>query len=551
MKVHYLNKILFSVFTLLIGLNLVSCLDEGSETFPLEGGDLFEIVEGRWRIASSEIYDAENRQYVADMPDDELLYSVLSLTQDGFTLEQPGLHAEELDIYINDEDPQDVMINGVYYRIVSLGQEKMVVESYRYVNGEEYIHRYVFDRISGVERPESPVNDPEDIDRNEDENATSVVSTSESRTIVRGGYTLIVPKGAVPANSNGDDGHVAFSIQHTDDMPTALPSGVTAVQNGNVKIEPMGFTFSSPLEVKIPLEGFAPSDVTLYRYDEASRRWVVIPWSAINADGTATVSVLELGQFVLAKNAPSSTSSLGGIHINSRYIEPGYYYYLTLTPTGNTSGSSRSIAFTANGNDLYMAGIPKGTYNAVITREARVATQQEASAVQTYNEVLQVNVTNTLIAGNGGYATYSGWTELTLSSAGWNEGRPAAWGDETITYGTGKFQATLTWVNESGNTTDYDLHLTTPSGEVYYRNKREGSFELDRDVISELGNAVENIYSINDNFTPGNYKVRVHHYGGATGKRFNCRILVNGVVVKSVTGVQDSDYADIYSFTIE
>ena len=140
---------------------------------------------------------------------------------------------------------------------------------------------------------------------------------------------------------------------------------------------------------------------------------------------------------------------------------------------------------------------------------------------------------------------------MTLSSAGWNEGRPAAWGEETVTYGTGKFQATLTWINESGNTTDYDLHLTTPSGEVYYMNKRQGSFELDRDVIDALGNAVENIYSINDSFERGTYKVRVHHYGGATGKRFNCRILVNGVVVKSVTGVQDSGYADIYTFAIE
>lgn len=549
MKRNIFSKIYFALLSALMCFSLTSCLDDGLETFPLEEGNMAMLAEGRWRISSSSLYDAETRVFVADMPDDDLLYSVLELTKDGFTLEKPGLDVEELDVELDEEDTQNVYINGEPYRVVSLGAGKMVVECLREVNDEDLIQRYVFDRIGAL--PETPTDDPDDIDRNEDDNATSVVSTSESRTIVRGGYTLIVPKGAVPRNSNGTDGRVAFSIQHTDELPISLPSGTTAVENGNVKIEPMGFTFGSPLEIKVPLHGFKASDVTLYRYDEATRRWVVVPWSAVNADGTATVSVLELGQFVLVKNASSQASNIGGIHISNRYIESGYYYYLTLTPTGSTSGAARSIAFTANGNDLYMAGLPKGTYNAVITREARTATQHASTGVQTYNEVIQVNVTNTLVAGAGGYNTYTGWTEMTLSSAGWNEGRPAAWGEETVTYGTGKFQATLTWINESGNTTDYDLHLTTPSGEVYYMNKRQGSFELDRDVIDALGNAVENIYSINDSFERGNYKVRVHHYGGATGKRFNCRILVNGVVVKSVTGVQDSGYADIYTFAIE
>ncbi|MBQ7634744.1 MAG: hypothetical protein IJS89_04145 [Bacteroidaceae bacterium] len=524
-------------------MGLASCLDDGEETFPLEPGDALALAEGEWRVSQSQLLDPVTGKYVSDMPDDDLLRADVRIEGETVIIDD-GYDEWEVD-FSTDEEGTYVYLGRRAYRLISLGEGRMVLEAERTVNDEDYIHRYIIDRTAFSDRPE--YDDPEDADRNDDESATSVVSSTQSRTIIRGGYTLVVPKGAVPRNSNGDEGRVAFSIQRTGELPAALSSGYTVVEGGGVKAEPMGFTFACPLEFKVPLHGNNANDVTLLRWDEATRRWVVVPWSRINSDGTASVSVLELGQFVLAKKSAAT----GGIHINSRYIQSGYYYYLTLTPTGSTSGAARSIAFTADGNDLYMAGVPKGTYNATITREARGTTQQASTATETYNEVISVNITNTLTPGSGGYDTYSGWTEITLSGSGWNSGRPVVWGDETVTYGTGKFQATLTWVNESGNTTDYDLHLTTPNGEVYYSNKRAGSFELDRDVISELGNAVENIYSINDTFTAGTYKVRVHHYGGATGKRYNCRILVNGVVVKSVNGVQDSGYADIYSFTIE
>ena len=73
-----------------------------------------------------------------------------------------------------------------------------------------------------------------------------------------------------------------------------------------------------------------------------------------------------------------------------------------------------------------------------------------------------------LSEGNGGLDSYTGWTELTENDIAWRRvllGKrtsDSSWGEETKTYGTGKFQATLTWVNVSGNITDYDLHLTVP-----------------------------------------------------------------------------------------
>ena len=152
-------------------------------------------------------------------------------------------------------------------------------------------------------------------------------------------------------------------------------------------------------------------------------------------------------------------------------------------------------------------------------------------------------------------STFSGWTDIKLDNIFWNDGRSDAWGTITTTYGTGKFQATLTWVNPSeAEHTDYDLHLYGPDNlHVFFTNKKQGCFELDRDWISNPGNAVENIYSVRDNFTPGRYQVKVHHYNGVMGRRYNCRVIINGVVVKSVSGAigTNKQFDDIYSFNVE
>ena len=89
-----------------------------------------------------------------------------------------------------------------------------------------------------------------------------------------------------------------------------------------------------------------------------------------------------------------------------------------------------------------MAGVEPGTYSASITRENRSSTNSDASTTEsaTLNDI---KVSTTLTKGNGGYDTYTGWTELSLSNIIWSNGRPGNWGEATKTYGTGKFQATL------------------------------------------------------------------------------------------------------------
>ena len=378
---------------------------------------------------------------------------------------------------------------------------------------------------------------------------TTVVSTDESKTLTKDGFTLTVPYGAVPQNNAGTNGKVAFSMSHPDNLPAPIPEGYTMVTGGDMKIEPMNFTFESPLTLDVSTHGYNPSELALLRYNENTGMWEIVPFSSVDSD-YVSVSILELGYFVLVRK---SDMQLGGVHISKRYLDEDYYYYLTLTPIGSGSNTTKSISFASNGHDLYMANIPLGNYTVTVSRELRNSLSNASERVESYSTSVNASVDTRLVAGNGGYNTYTGWTEIELGNS-WRTGRPSVWGETTVTYGTGKFQATLTWVNTSSSATDYDLHLYGPSDmHVFYSNKHSTSFELDRDWLTETGNAIENIYSINDSFTPGTYYVKVHHFSGMTGKRYNCRVIVDGVVDKSVSGTINTNklFDDIYTFTVQ
>lgn len=397
----------------------------------------------------------------------------------------------------------------------------------------------VLEKGEKIEQPDEPEGDP-----------TKVVSSDESATVSSGGFELTVPKGSVPKNDSGENGRVAFSISHVDeaDLPKGLPAGASLFGDNSIKIEPMNFVFSSPLVLRCP----AGNNVALLRYNDFTDSWETVPFSSRNADGSYNASLIELGYFVLVEY-PQQLSQLGGVRVSARYLSEEYYYYLTLIPVDGTDGSVKKIAYAPNGSPLYMVNVAKGTYTAVLSREKRTQLSATAENIE-YSETRKVTVDKNLVAGDGGYSTYTGWTDIDFSNVKWYGGRTSAWGNTTTTYGTGKFQATLTWVNHSTSTyTDYDLHLYGPDVHVYFSNKHEGCFELDRDWIKDPGNAVENIYSISDNFTPGEYHVKVHHFSGQLGKRYNCRVIMNGVVVKSVSGSisTNSAYDEIYTFTVE
>lgn len=555
----------FLGFMAFFGMMMTSCLESGEETIVLEQGDGYGLLTGSWMVERSELYDLNTHKMHSDMPDDGDLKSVLtfSVNNTGGVVTADG-ESSTFEWNLKDGG-QRLEIGDKSFYLTSLGKALMAIESPRTVNGSDYNHRFVLKKVATVSVPDNSEEeepDEDDPDNEEPNNETPNTDIEDGGTMIvtsdaggsfrNNGVTVNVPRGAVPYNASGNSGRVAFSISFNDDLPASLPSGTTLLPNGSIKIEPMNFTFNLPIDIRIPLNGSDPSEVSVYWYDASTGQWVLIPFTSINSDGTATISVLELGYFIVVKNPGNSSDVMttGGVHINGCYFENGYTYYLTLTPKNVTGASANKIASTSNGQDLYMAGLAMGVYTVTIVRE-RIGGDPDSDLTTIWATLPDVEIVNGLIKGSGDYSTYRGWMEIALVEVHWVSGRPNNWGDATATYGTGKFQATLTWVNVNGDATDYDLHLSTPSGEVYWRDKRKGAFELDYDWLLSPGNAIENIYSVHDSFDPGTYTVRVHHFGGAPGKRLNCRIIVNGTVVKSVTGALDSGYADIYTFTIE
>lgn len=548
-----LNRIKITWSIVLAGLMmLTSCLDDGEETISLEQGDPYEMITGKWSVVSASVIyeDEDESQITSDLPDDDRLWATLDFSSTGtYTEQRVGSISADKHPYSLSGEPLDyvLQLNGNTYEITSMGKKKMYLRQYVYADGVYAAKQYVLNKIGDSEEaaPVPPVHDQ-----------TTVVSSDEYKVIQYGGYALTVPKGAVPKNDKGEAGKVAFSFQMTDELPAALPSNLEFT--GKVlKVEPLNFTFSSPLTLKVP----APvnSGLLLYQYDAAKLQWVLVPFSSQDATG-ATVNITGLGYFVLVKERDASHTGGIRITISDKSYESGYLYYATIySVNGNNAAAQNLVGTTAaaQGRTIYFANVPMNVgYNIRIVREKRRDLQNPATQTEYTTRTVYTFVSNPLTVTGSKLENFTGWTNVTadFTSSDWQNGRPGEWGTVTTTYGTGKFQATLTWVNTGSNSTDYDLHLYGPDNlHVYFGSKRQGCFELDRDWLHAAGNATENLYSIDDNFPAGNYTVKVHHYGGVTGKPYNCRIIVNNTVVVSRTGAiqRNGVFDDIYHFTIQ
>lgn len=531
-------KLILVALPMMLGLS--SCLDEGEETFVLEQGNIEELIQANWNVGKVALYDTETGVYLSDVLNDPALgYTYILDLDEGSTVIDPEDNGRTL-VWSFSDNEKYITLNGSTFYIESLGKELMVLSRTEEVNGEYYIVKYYLNNRGNLSNGE---------DEGEEDDETYVVSTDNHGYFRRAGYGFNIPTGAVPKGDNGQNGSVAFSAQGVPlaELPANAPSGVRFVDGSAILANPTSFTFASPIVIDVPLNGVSLENAVLMMWDAVHNKWVEVPFSSMKDGNTARISTLELGYFVLAER--TSGNSLGGIKINKAQLSRDYIYYLTLTPANGSSSSS--IAFSAQGEDLYMSNLPLQNYHAQITREKRTSLNANAASIETATTTFDVNVRTALQGSGSSFASLTGWTVIDLGGVLWQAGRPSFWADETVTYGTGTFQATLTWINYSGQTTDYDLHLTTPnSNEVYYANRSADGFTLDRDMISELGNCVENIFSVSENLPAGTYKVRVHHYGGATGRQYSCRVILNGRVVTVYSGVTNSGYQDIYNFTL-
>ena len=375
---------------------------------------------------------------------------------------------------------------------------------------------------------------------------TKSFTTSTSGYFTFDNYSIFVAKGTVPKLTNGSDGTVVFSIETKatlDSGISPLPVGYTLVGK-YVKFGPDGFNFAYP--VKMQFNGTSETSaehLVAMRYYPETGQWNRV--TVANLDTVGRIIGIDgdsprLGIYALVRTPDKAFDSQGGIEYGSS-TEP-YWYTLTVksctftypsqyswfnngTCVGYTFSSGTNATGTSPINPVH-AHLPQGQYEVWVSRKGT------DGILYTYSVAAPVSINNPLVY--TGWGSISGWTGLSLPGGGtWVQGSPSNWPTPTVPYGSGVFQATLTWINGSGNDVDLDLHLVMPSGEdVYYGHlvANDSSFALDRDWTHPLGNAIENIYSLKTSLPTGTYHTKVYYFSGSVPKSFNARVLYNGNV---------------------
>lgn len=393
--------------------------------------------------------------------------------------------------------------------------------------------------------------------------ATGTYSSTSGGTVsTASGYAVSVIAGAIPKNVDGQPASVTFSIETSVSAPASLPAGA-ALKGEVVRFGPDGFYFQWPVRVRMKYPADVdPSTLTVMFYDLVAARWIALPASGVDpAQKFITVDVLTLGYFALAvlssTGKVSTSSAFGGFVFDNP--EPGKWYTLTVRSVSNwvypwqeTWFGSQIVGRTGSTGTSVIGGPDSKTYILLpqASYEIWVSVTDGSGVFYTYTLPLSGRITQEVIYGT----VTTGWTPIGMLPSGgsWVLGLPTSWPQPTVTYGTGVFQATLTWVNNSSKVTDYDLHLYGPNNiHVYYasRTSPDSSFRLDRDWRSALGHATENIYSMRNSFPTGAYRVTVVHYSGSANS-YSVRILRGGSVRTYSGSTSASGETEIASFNL-
>lgn len=398
--------------------------------------------------------------------------------------------------------------------------------------------------------------DPTEPESPKEESAIGTIGTLQTGTVkTNSGYQINVIPGVVPQNQNGQAANVTFSIEVPVTPPKAV-SGTTQLRGDYTKLGPEGFIFRWPVEVTFPYKNTTdPTELKLLFFDVLNNSWKIIPITSIDKDKKLVVAnVRELGYFVVAKVGQSAPKTMaddsdGGFEFAAN--DNNYYYTLTVASVSNFKYSWQAAAW-YSGNIIGSTGstgsnptggprppthihLVQATYQVWISRTTP-GTLSTLPKIETYTVPASGTISQPVIF-SGPLSTGSGWTTLTMPSGGqWVEGTPQGWAVPTSTYGTGDFQATLTWVNSQTNKSDVDLHLYGPSNmHVFWNSKRSSdqSVELDRDWQETVGNAIENIYSLKT-MPAGSYSLKVNLYSGSPAS-YRVRVINKGTV-KTYTG---------------
>ena len=430
-------------------------------------------------------------------------------------------------------------------------------------------------------------------EKNEDDNGSGgeqiftkakIISNQSGGSIEGGGSKIEIASGAIPKNGSNTNAEVTFSIEGTPQVDNPLPSGFRQASHNYVIMGPEAFNFALPLTLYFPIGDREPSEVCVAKYDDLEGKWLIQPTCTYTEHPRRIgISGMNLGTYVLIENPLLGTNSRAGKHVYSDRGAGG-----VLLDKVDFSGYPDKLAFcitlkkvislkypehaglfylqpgtviTTTGNASYVKNLggilPQGEYEVWVS----MFTKPWPNEWRTYSKPIRVHITNPVVhhtlpqAQN--YPSIQddvfkqvGWQVIRMSELGspfsWPKGKPNEIPTETETAGTGKFQATLTWTNSYASATDLDLHLYGPNGlHVFYHTPKptNAAFNLDRDWRRNSGNAIENIYSVKNDWPKGEYKITVDHFSGTSPKQFNVRILNQGTVKtyrKTITTEQES-----------
>lgn len=405
---------------------------------------------------------------------------------------------------------------------------------------------------------------------------TKTLTSDQEGSLSNNGFIVNIPVGAVPRLQNGNAGTVVFSINTSSTIEQGvaqLPAGYTRISDF-VKVGPEQFIFNMTIRIYLPAGSeSSPAGLVVMGYYPETNEWKIVPTNIgtnpSNNSHYLYIDVLKLGYFVLLKSTtadnPPMVPADGGIQwcnndgqtfiiltVASATLDPVYPPgWASTYMAGLVGGTFISPNWPASPfpSDYCRGILPLGTYSFWVSTRHWMSDD-----IQTYSIPVPVTITNSLNWPLGWiYTIGDGWTIMgcQLPAGGtWVPGRPTNWPPPTQPFGTGTVQATLTWVNTQGSTTDLDLHLYGPNSiHVYFGAPTSTNFALDRDWTSALGNAIENIYSTTTTVPAGDYRIDVNHFSGVS-KSFNCRVIVNGSVT-NYSGTLSTGTVTARTFTIQ
>lgn len=403
------------------------------------------------------------------------------------------------------------------------------------------------------------------------EGATASYTSNSQSSLDYDGFSLVVDKFDVPTLTTGDPGTVTFSLNTS----TTIESGIPAVPSGNtvigkyLKAGPEAFNFGGPIQIYFPASSqSSPQNLEVMFYSPDTQTWKIVPVSAVDtAKKRVAIDVLKLGYFVLTKkNVTDQMSDFrqGGCVFDREDVWTNYI--LTVKSAALEKPEQLNLFVGGFIGKVYSGpiflGCPQGKTKAIVPQgvlEFWVSyTVCQGSDARVYTYTLPATVTVSDPLNFVGWSTYDAVTYVpfTLPPGGtWVLGRPTGtggWPTPTVPYGSGVMQATLTWNNSTTNdAADLDLHLYGPNNlHIFYSNRSNSDFSLDRDWQRTLGDATENIYSLRSVMPSGSYTVKVVNYAGAT-KNFNARVVLNGSSTNFSGTLSATQEATVKTFTIQ